>query len=421
MGLPIDRLRLQPADAGREPGIPKSTTGWALVWTLAGIFIGGLALNLTPCVYPLIPITVSYFAGRSSSGKGEVFKHGICYIGGLSLTNSLLGVIAALSGTMVGVLLQSPLVMVFIAVVLTGFAVSLFGAWELRLPYWLNRAASKSYSGLFGSFFMGMSIGVVAAPCIGPFVLGLLAWVAARADPLMGFMVFFVLSLGLGTPLFLLALFSGQLAKLPAAGEWMLWVRRLFGWVLLGMAAYFARPVFPVTVQPYLLSAVVVAAGLHLGWLDKSSAAFRVFPWIKVVLGIVCLVSATVMVGNQMLIGPSVRWQRYSDQLLDNAALQDKPVIIDFSADWCTPCRELDRITFRHPDIVRLSQNELIFVKVDITRSDNPAHNQLVDRFAVKGVPTIVFLDPTGKERKDLRQVDFIPPEDMLIRLVELR
>jgi thiol:disulfide interchange protein DsbD len=132
-------------------------------------------------------------------------------------------------------------------------------------------------------------------------------------------------------------------------------------------------------------------------------------------------VSATVMLGNQVLKGPSVRWQRYSDQLLHNAALQDKPVIIDFSADWCAPCRELDQITFRHPDIVRLSQDELIFVKVDLTRSNNPVNNQLVDRFAVKGVPTIVFLDRTGQERKDLRQVDFVPPDDMLIRLVELQ
>ncbi len=421
MGLPVARHRLETATTDRSPGMAQSMAGWALVWSLAGIFVGGLALNLTPCVYPLIPITVSYFGGRSSSGKGAIFKHGICYILGLALTNSLLGVVAALTGTLIGALLQSPLVLISIAAVLVGFAASLFGAWEIRLPFWLSRAASKSYSGLFGSFFMGVSLGVVAAPCIGPFVLGLLTWVAALGDPLTGFAVFFVLSLGLGTPLFFLALFSGQLAKLPAAGEWMLWVRRLFGWILVGMAAYFVGPVLPFGIQPYLLAAILVAAGLHLGWLDKSAAAFRAFPWLKVILGTACLALATFMAVNQMLRGPSVLWHPYSEQLLEDAAIRDKPVIIDFYADWCAPCREMDRITFHHPDIVRLSENEFILVKVDLTQSDNPSIDQLLERLDIKGVPTIVYLDRTGQERRDLRQVDYVTPEDFLNQMVELQ
>ena len=420
MGLPVAKPSPAPVERDRSLLLPRSTAGWSLIWTLAGLFVGGLALNLTPCVYPLIPITVSYFGGRRSRGKREVIKHGICYVGGLSLMNSSLGVMAALTGTMVGALLQSPLVLMLIAAVLVGFAASLFGAWEIRLPYWLGRAASKSYSGLFGSFFMGISLGVVAAPCIGPFVLGLLTWVAASGSPLMGFAVFFVLSLGLGTPLFLLALFSDRLAMLPAAGEWMLWVRRLFGWILVGMAAWFVQPVLPAAIRSYLLPAVLAAAGLHLGWIEKSKASFRAFPWIKVTLGIVLLVSAAFMAGNQFLKGPSVKWHRYSDRLLAEATIQKKPVVIDFTAAWCSPCRKMDRITFRHPDVVRLSQSELTFVKVDLTHSNGPIHDELLDRFEVKGVPTIVFLGADGKERNDLRQVDFIPPEDLLIRLADL-
>lgn len=152
---------------------------------------------------------MSYFGGRSAQGKRGVISHGICYIGGLALTNSLLGAIAALTGGLVGAILQSPLVLIAIAAVLAAFAMSLFGFWELRLPSWLTLAASRSYTGFFGSFFMGITLGVVAAPCIGPFVLGLLTWVAAIGDPLLGFITFFTLSLGLGTPLFALALFSG--------------------------------------------------------------------------------------------------------------------------------------------------------------------------------------------------------------------
>ena len=218
-----------------------------------GVLAGGIALNLTPCVYPLIPITVSYFGGRSGQGQGRLVLHGILYIGGLSLTNSILGVVAALTGGLMGAMLQNPVVLIVIAAILVFFATSLLGFWELRLPEGLTRLASKSYTGYFGTLFMGLTLGVVAAPCIGPFVLGLLTWVASMGSPWLGFIIFFTLSLGLGLPLFLLAIFSGKIDKLPRSGEWMLWVRKLMGWVLVGMAAYFIRPLFPETWGIFLL------------------------------------------------------------------------------------------------------------------------------------------------------------------------
>ena len=131
-----------------------------------------------------------------------------------------------------GAILQNPVVLGVVATVLLFFATSLLGFWELRLPAGLTQAASKTYTGYFGSLFMGLTLGAVAAPCIGPFVLGLLTWVASMGSPWLGFIVFFTLSLGLGTPLFLLAMFSGQIEKLPRSGEWMLWVRKLMGWAL---------------------------------------------------------------------------------------------------------------------------------------------------------------------------------------------
>ena len=378
-------------------------------------------MNLTPCVYPLIPITVSYFGGRSGTGKSGLVGHGICYIGGLSLTNSFLGVMAALTGGLMGAMLQNPLVLVAIAAVMIVFASSLFGLWELRLPFWLTQAASKSYSGFFGSFFMGITLGVVAAPCIGPFVLGLLTWVAALSDPLVGFVVFFTLSLGLGAPLFVLALFSGRLTQLPKSGEWMNWVRRLMGWVLVAMAAYFLKPILPVVMQKYLLPAIAIAAGCHLGWLDKTTATFRSFAVIKILVAIICLSAGTYLAGNQFFKGPSVRWHQYSDQLLADAAGQNKPVIIDFYATWCAPCRELDDITFHHPDVVKFSHDDYIMVKVDLTKQGDRQYDRLLETYAVKGVPTVIFLDTSGHERQDLRLVDFIGPDAFLNRMVSLR
>lgn len=418
-GLPVaDSHAPQPHPLEQAP--PGPLRGWAMLWTLLGIFAGGLALNLTPCVYPLIPITVSYFGGRSGQRQGNLMGHGILYLTGLALTNSMLGVAAALTGGMMGALLQNPVVLLGLAALLVLFATSLFGLWELRLPQGLSRVASKSHTGYFGSLFMGLTLGVVAAPCLGPFILGLLTWVAGMGSVLLGFLVFFTLSLGLGLPLFVLAVFSGRLEKLPRSGQWMLWVRMLMGWVLVGMAAYFVRPLFSETGGVLLLTAVAAAAGVHLGWLDKARADFKAFGVLKAGVGVLALVLAAFLVSSWAFKGASMPWRQYSDALLAEAAAVGKPVIIDFSATWCTPCRELDAKTFRDPAVGHLAEEAMVMVKVDLTRGGDPLLDRLVREYGVKGVPTVVFLDARGVERRDLRLVDFAPPQEFLKRMQDL-
>ena len=418
-GLPVEITPAGFFGMSQEPKTPGPLYGWAMIWTLLGIFSGGMALNLTPCVYPLIPITVSYFGGRS--GKGQLIGHGLCYIGGLSITNSALGVTAALTGGLMGAMLQIPLVLAVVALILIFFATSLFGFWELQLPSGLMQFASKSYAGYLGTLFMGSTMGVVAAPCIGPFVLGLLTWIASMGSPWLGFIVFFTLSLGLGLPLFFLALFSGQMDNLPRSGERMIWVKKLMGWVLVGMSAYFIRPILPKTIGILLLAAVAFASGFHLGWIDRTKANFRAFKWIRNGMVIISVVITTTLIGSWVMQGPGVNWQSYSEELLKEAKILNKPIIIDFYADWCSPCRKLEEITFHDAVLVKHAKQDFITIKVDLTRKDNPVHEHLLKEYGVKGVPTVVFLNRKGKERDDLRLEDFLPADQFLIRMAEAK
>ena len=424
LGLPIESAPNELSKPAPEFSAPGPLHGWAMLWTLLGIFVGGMALNLTPCIYPMIPITVSFFGGRAAQekpGQKKLLAHGLCYLFGLALTNSALGVVAALTGGLMGAVLQNPIVLIFVSAILLFFATSLFGLWELRLPSALTQVASKSHAGYFGSLFMGLTLGVVAAPCIGPFVLGLLTWVASMGSPWLGFLVFFTLSLGLGLPLFVLAVFSGQVQRLPQAGGWMIWVRKLMGWVLAGMAAHFVMPLLPQSWGILLIAAVALAAGLHLGWIDKNQASFRAFPWLKTVVGVGCLVLATFWATSWALRGPGVDWQTYSEETLKEAIQLKKPVIIDFYATWCAPCRELEAVTFHDIHVVGRTKDSFVMIKVDVTRGGHPVHEHLLKKYSVKGVPTVVFLDAQGKERGDLRLVDFLPPDQFLSRMAKLK
>ena len=265
--------------AGVAPAA-QSDAALTMFWSIFWVFLGGMALNLTPCVYPLIPITISYFSAtaiESKAGRGLTVVNALLYILGIALMNSMLGVFAALSGRLLGTLLEHPVTLILVALVMLCFALSMFGVWEFRLPAVVTGVAARKYAGCFGSLLMGVTLGIVAAPCIGPFVAGVLVMVANMRDPVFGFWIFFSLSMGMGLPLFVLALLSGQLSRLPKSGEWMLWVRKIMGWVMIGAAAYFISPLMPDAVGTGLLSAVALAAGIHLGWIESIGRALHPF------------------------------------------------------------------------------------------------------------------------------------------------
>ncbi|MDM7995567.1 MAG: protein-disulfide reductase DsbD [Acidobacteriota bacterium] len=401
--------------------------------TMLLVFLGGLALNLTPCVYPMIPITISYFGGQSQGKKGSILAHAILYVVGMAVTYSILGVLAAMTGGLFGAALQYPPVLIGIALVMVLLALSMFDVYEFRMPQFLNRLAGSSQKGFAGTLLMGLTVGIVAAPCIGPFVLGLLTYVGNKGNPVLGFILFFILAIGMGLPLMVLGAFSGSIKKLPRSGAWMVWVRKIFGFVLLAMAVFFLEPLFPNALTYYLaLALILFLAGIYLAWIDSVSAAGKAFSFVRTVVGIlffaIALYAAVTGIDTHIrnaktgMAGAgaesAIQWFPYSDSLLEQASRERKPVFIDFYADWCAPCKELDAKTFSAPEVISRSR-DFVMLKVDLTSTDDPKAEELRTQYQVKGVPTLVFLRPDGREIADLRVTGFEPKDVFLKKMYQ--
>ncbi len=394
--------------------IKEYFTSNGLLLTYLFIFLGGLALNLTPCVYPLIPVTVSYFGGKSEKGQGQLIAHAIFYLLGMSAMYSALGVFAALTGGMFGELLQNPIVTIFIVAVMLGLALAMFGVWEITVPSGLQQIGGKNREGYFGTFLMGLTVGIIAAPCIGPFVLGLLAFVGEMGDPFMGFTMFFALSMGLGLPFVFLAIFSGSLSSLPRSGMWMVWVKQAFGVILLAMAVYFMEPLLPKSFYHILFGLVLVFGGLFLGFLSRASTAGAGFKFVRWAVSLSFIaIGAFIAYPQNVNDGPRIEWADATEQAIDASR---KPVIIDFSAAWCLPCKELEHFTFTDERVVEISDKFDTFF-ADVTTSGNPEMEKLKKKYGVVGVPTVLFLDSDGKEMKDLRVVGFVSADEFLSRM----
>jgi thiol:disulfide interchange protein DsbD len=380
------------------------------------LYLGGLLLALTPCVYPMIPVTVGYFSSQGEKHKGKVITLAAAYVLGLAVTYAILGTVAALTGGALGSALQSSAVIVGIATLLVVLSLSMFGLYELRVPQCIL-SKSSGRGGIAGALFMGLIFGVVAAPCAGPFVLGLTLFAAKTGSPLAGFIMFFVLAVGMGTPLFLLAAFS---AKLPVPGKWMLVAERLGGFALLGAAAYFVEPIVPAAVRPYLIPAVILAAGIYVGCVENTVQSSKLAAAIGKVFCVGALAATTVMVWPSAK-HPSIQWQPFKAESVKLAAQSGKPFVVDFSAEWCAACKELQKGPFSDPRVIAAAKDFSAF-RVDGTRRTpevTAAERQL--GVSGKGYPIVLFFDTHGHEVRSARIIGFVDPNEVIRRIEMIR
>ncbi len=444
----FDRSRAKAAISDRESDPEETVAGndiqrlvdkygfWGYFIALGLAFITGLLLSFSPCTYPMIPITVSIFAGQERSvGKGFIMS--LFYVGSMALVYGLMGMLVATVGGVFGAWLANPGVVIAIAIVFVLFALSMFGLYEFQVPLALRQklGTRAGGGGIGGAILLGVVAALVVSPCVGPFVAGILLYIATSGSPALGFIILFVFALGLGTLFVIIGTFSNAINKLPGAGEWMEQVKRFFGFVLLLMAVYFLQTIIPESTVALLTGLLLLALAVFGGGLDRLTPDSGFFARLKKFLGILSLLVAVYLLfgllltsglihppmqhwwsgGGSSSIGQqaNIDWEENLEAGLARAGSQGKPVLIDTWATWCVNCRVLEKKTFGDPQVVSAAER-FVPIKVQLEKADSPGTRAFMQRFGLRqySLPTTLMLDSEGKVRKVLPGV--IGPDEMI-------
>jgi thiol:disulfide interchange protein DsbD len=418
--VPVASLLLAGVTAP-EASAFASAVGRGPLQAAAVALLGGLLVSLTPCVYPMIAITVSVFGARQSKSKLHGLGLSASFVLGIVAMFVPLGVTAGLSGALFGSALQSRWVLTFIATLFAAMAASMFGAFEVALPSALtNRLARVGGIGPRGAFGLGLVCGLIAAPCTGPVLTGILTWIAQSQSAAAGALAMTAFSLGLGFPFLIVGTFAVQL---PKSGRWMLHVKSVLAILLAVVALYYLDLAFPALadwVQPnaalYVSCGAVIAGGLLLGAVHRDfGSPFLAEKALKSAGASSVTLACFVLV---IALTTPVRAFRWSHApLLEaqaTARAEKRPLLVDFTASWCGACKELDRDTFADP-AVSGEAGRFLAVKVDATDDENERTRQTLERHHVRGLPTVLLFDSKGAEIR--RFTAFVPPGEFLAAL----
>lgn len=387
--------------------------------------LGGLLVSLTPCVYPMVAITVSVFGARESKSKLHGLGLSSAFVLGIVTMFVPLGVSAGLSGALFGSALQNPWVLTGIAVLFAAMAASMFGAFEVALPSALtNRLATVGGIGPRGAFGLGLVCGLIAAPCTGPVLTGILTWIAQSQSPVAGALAMTAFALGLGFPFLLVGTFAVQL---PKSGRWMLHVKSVLAIVLAVVALYYLDIAFPAlgdAVHPstllYLACGGAIALGLVLGAVHRDFGSPLLEEKVMKAVG-----AFAVTAGAFLLLLAwttpvhTLTWQKLPLELAQETARQEKkPLLVDFTASWCGACKELDTHTFSQAAVSK-EAGRFVAVKVDATDDEDQGVQRTLQRLAVRGLPTVILFDSAGVEVR--RFTAFVPAAEFLAALRPIR
>lgn len=402
-------------------GILTGGTGTSFWAFLAIVFLGGLASSLTPCVYPMIPITISVIGASADQGKFKSFSLAVTYVLGICATYTVLGLAAAYSGSLFGGLMQNPWVIGGVAVVFLVLAAAMFGFYEFALPSSMTTKASMvGGGGYVGSFVVGTVAGVVAAPCTGPIVALLLVKIAAEYTVLQGVAVMLAYSLGLGQIFLLIGTFAGMLNTLPGSGTWMVEVKHLFGVVMVAVAIWYLGQILPPTVTTVLWAAWVLLAAWELGgrmtvFKGPRKPARIALALVLLVAGLVTVLRPSPEVPTEHDASMAMTWGDDHDGGAALANTSKKPMIVDFTADWCAACKELEHFTYTDPAVVECAA-EFVPVMVDGT-DKTPEFERLRKKYKVRGLPAVYFVCPEGEVVNDLTLKGFEPADQFLDKM----
>ena len=409
-----------PPSGDDEGSLARALSGGRVWLAFLLVFAGGILTSLTPCVYPLIPITVSVFGANESASFLKSFLLSVVYVLGIVVTYSILGVAVASTGAVFGQIMANPWVVGFISLILVTLGLSMFGVFEIRLPYAVqNRLNTVGGTGFAGAFAMGTVAGVIAAPCTGPALAVVLTYIATTGSLFLGFWLMFTYALGMGLLFIGIGTFSGLLSALPRSGGWMYVLENVFGIAIITMALYFLKDVFP-PLQDFLLNSLpffAIAGGLvFIGvWLGKLTQRFsgisRRMQFQKACGLLLAVLGAYMFVGGiQQPAGPHLNWVYDEVEGLEIAKREDKLVMLDFYASWCAACKELDHKTYADPEVAA-KLDDYVSVKLDFTRSSETTE-ALTQKYQIPGLPVVIFMDANGTVLK--RFTGFVGAEEML-------
>ncbi len=401
----------------RLENLIRGQLGHASLLLFIMVFAAGFLASLTPCVYPVIPIVMGFVGGRSQGRKLKGFALSLFFVLGLALVYSLLGVVAAKTGSLIGVSFQNPIVVIIIAAIFIVMGLSLAGLFSITVPSWITAKASGGHkSEYLGAMIVGGVSAVIAAPCVGPVLIALLSWISQSGNVFLGFWLTFVFSLGMSVIFILAGTFSGAIASLPRGGGWMSAVKYFFAALLIAGGIFFLGNILPYWLMLSLwgvyLLAMAVALGLFRPQADDGVGAVlaRTAVVLVFLVGAALFyqgfsgrffpdtVKAPVEETQKTAAVASLPWIYDLDAGREKARSENKRLLVDAWAEWCAACRELDEKTFSRPE-VREALRDYVLVKLDFTRKST-VNERLKKQLGIIGMPTIIFFDAQGGESR---------------------